>query len=50
MAGDLIGEMLRPLWLVWLVVVFGAVLVYAYRPGNRRRFEQQAQIPLRDDQ
>jgi len=45
-----IEDVLRPVWLVWLAVVFGAIVVYAYRPGNRRRFEQDGEIPLRDDQ
>jgi len=49
MPTSLIEEWLRPMWLVWLVVVFGAIVVYAYWPGHRRRFERLGEIPLRDD-
>ncbi|MHC5654375.1 cbb3-type cytochrome c oxidase subunit 3 [Stappia sp.] len=35
--------------LVYFVVLFAAVLFYALRPKNRRRFDEAAQIPLRED-
>ncbi len=35
--------------LAYFVVLFVAVLVYALSPSRRRRFEQDAQIPLRED-
>lgn len=35
--------------LLYFVVLFIAVLVYALRPKNRSRFEEAAQIPLRED-
>lgn len=35
--------------LVYLVVLFVAVLVYALRPGNRKTFEAAARRPLEDD-
>ncbi len=35
--------------LVYLVVLFAAVLVYALRPGNRKKFEDAARIPLEED-
>jgi cytochrome c oxidase cbb3-type subunit 4 len=37
----------------WGVVYFGAMLVlafaYALWPSNRKRFDEAAQVPLRDD-
>ncbi len=33
----------------YFVAVFLSVLVYALSPSRRRRFEQDAQIPLRED-
>jgi len=35
--------------LVYLVVLFAAVLVYALRPGNRKKFEDAARIPFEED-
>jgi cytochrome c oxidase cbb3-type subunit IV len=35
--------------LAYFVIVFAAVLVYALWPSRRRRFEEAAQIPLRED-
>ena len=40
---------LREFWVVWLMLVFGAIVFWAYRPKNRKRFEEDAQIPLKDD-
>jgi len=42
-------ETLRSLWLLWLLLLFGAVIWWAYRPKNRQRFEDDAQIPFRED-
>jgi cytochrome c oxidase cbb3-type subunit IV len=35
--------------LAYFVAVFLAVLAYALWPSRRHRFEQDAQIPLRED-
>lgn len=35
--------------LVFLVVLFLGVLGFALWPGNRRRFERAARIPLEED-
>lgn len=45
-----IVEGLRSLWLVWLILLFGAIMFWAFRPKNRRRFEDDARIPFKDDQ
>lgn len=44
-----ISEQFRPWWVVWLVVLFVGVVFWAYRPKNRKKFEDAAQIPLKDD-
>ena len=36
-------------WTVWAVVVFTGIVSWAVRPANRRRFEQDARIPLDDE-
>lgn len=35
--------------LVYLVVLFAAVLVYACWPRNRKKFEDAARIPFKED-
>jgi cytochrome c oxidase cbb3-type subunit 4 len=42
------GELLSTLWTVWAVVLFGGIAYWALRPANRRRFEDDARIPLND--
>ncbi len=39
----------RQIWVVWLLLVFVAIVFYAYRPKNRRHFDDCAQIPFRTD-
>jgi cytochrome c oxidase cbb3-type subunit 4 len=45
-----VWEALRPYWVVWLIILFAAVVFFAYRPKNKKRFEDAARIPLRDDE
>lgn len=42
-----IAEFVRSLWTVWLSLVFLAIGFYAFRPRNKRHFEECAQIPFR---
>jgi cytochrome c oxidase cbb3-type subunit 4 len=35
--------------LIYFVVLFAGVLVYAFWPGNRRKFERAARLPLKED-
>jgi len=35
--------------LVYLVALFVGVLIYALRPGARKKFEDAAQIPFKED-
>ena len=35
--------------LVYLVVLFLGVLVYAFRPGAKKKFDDAARIPLKED-
>ena len=41
-------DAVRPWWLVWMVILFGAIVFWALRPRNKRRFEEDAEIPFRD--
>jgi cytochrome c oxidase cbb3-type subunit IV len=35
--------------LLYLVVLFAGMLVYALRPGAKKQFDDAAQIPLKED-
>jgi len=35
--------------LVLMVIIFCAIAVWAYSPGMRKRMDDSAQIPMRDD-
>jgi cytochrome c oxidase cbb3-type subunit 4 len=39
----------RQFWGLWLMILFLGVIVWAYRPKNRDRFDDDAMIPLRDE-
>lgn len=44
-----IAEELQAWWVVWLMILFAVVVFWAFRPKNRRRFEEDAKIPFKDD-
>jgi cytochrome c oxidase cbb3-type subunit 4 len=46
---DSVGEVLASAWTVWAVLVFAIFMRWAWRPANRKRFEQDARIPLNDE-
>ncbi len=35
--------------LIFFVVLFAAVVLYAFWPGNKKRFERAAKMPLEKD-
>jgi len=41
---DSIVELARQAWVVWLVLLFGSIVYWAFRPGNKKRFEDDAMI------
>ena len=44
-----IVEVARSLWVVWLVVLFGSIVFWAFRPKNKKRFEEDANIIFKND-
>ena len=46
---DWFYETVRSLWSVWLMALFLAVVVYAMWPRNKKKFDEQARIPLEDE-
>ncbi|MGF1626359.1 MAG: cbb3-type cytochrome c oxidase subunit 3 [Alphaproteobacteria bacterium] len=47
---DAIYEFFRSLWVVWLGLIFLAIIAWALWPGNRKKFDHAANIPLKDDE
>jgi cytochrome c oxidase cbb3-type subunit 4 len=43
------SEFLRSLWVVWLMLIFLGIVAWAFWPGHKKRFEDDANIPFRDD-
>lgn len=37
------------IWFIGIPVVFVLILLYVFRPGAKRRYRSDAQIPFRDD-
>ena len=46
---EAIVDLARQLWVLWLTLAFIAIVFWAFRPANKRRFERDAEIPLKDD-
>lgn len=44
-----LSHLARPLWIVWMVLLFLCAFFYAVRPRNKRLFEDCARIPFRAD-
>jgi cytochrome c oxidase cbb3-type subunit IV len=44
-----IMETLGSLWVLWLFVLLIVVVWWAYRPKNKKRFEEDASIPFKDE-
>lgn len=40
---------LKSLWTVWLVLLFVGIVAWVYWPGQRKKMEAHARIPLEDD-
>ena len=40
---------LTPYWMMGMMVAFGAVVAWAFWPSHRARFEEDGQIPFKED-
>ncbi len=50
MSLEAIREFFASVWGLWLMAVFIGIVVWAFWPRNRKRFEEASRIPLRDDE
>ncbi|MCK6450352.1 MAG: cbb3-type cytochrome c oxidase subunit 3 [Alphaproteobacteria bacterium] len=46
---EALRAILKPAWTVWMMLLFAGIAIYAFWPGNRRRFDALGRIPLEDD-
>ena len=44
-----VNDVLRPLWGLWVMVLFLGIVFWAFRPKNKARFDAYGDIPLRDE-
>ncbi|MGE5145634.1 MAG: cbb3-type cytochrome oxidase subunit 3 [Candidatus Eiseniibacteriota bacterium] len=49
MAFGELDELIHSLWVVWLLVVFGGIIVWVMWPRRKKELEEQAKIPFKDD-
>ena len=45
----LLASLARELWVVWLLIIFSAIIFHAYRKRNKDHFADCAQIPFREE-
>ena len=50
MSLETLYEIARSTWVVWMVVLFSAIVLWAFLPRNKERFEEDAQIIFKDDE
>ena len=43
-------EIARSTWVVWMVLLFSAIVLWAFLPRNKKRFEEDATIIFNDDE
>jgi cytochrome c oxidase cbb3-type subunit 4 len=49
MTYDQVASISQVLALLFFIALFAAVLIYAFWPGNKKRFEEASKLPLEDD-
>ncbi len=42
-------DLARSTWVVWMVLLFGGIVLWAYLPGNKKRFEDDGEIIFKDE-
>ncbi|MCW8916192.1 MAG: cbb3-type cytochrome c oxidase subunit 3 [Magnetovibrio sp.] len=44
-----ITELARSAWVVWLTLIFASILFWAFRPKNKKRWEDDAMMIFKND-
>jgi len=42
-------EIARSSWVVWMIIVFFSIVLWAFLPRNKERFEEDAKIIFKDE-
>ncbi|MBC8267939.1 MAG: cbb3-type cytochrome c oxidase subunit 3 [Rhodospirillaceae bacterium] len=42
-------EIARSTWVIWMVMLFVGIVLWAYLPRNKKRFEEDANIIFKDE-
>ena len=43
-------EIARSIWVIWMVLLFTSIVLWAFLPRNKERFEEDANIIFKDDE
>ncbi len=46
---ETLSEIARSTWVVWMILVFAGIILWAFLPRNKKRFEEDAGIIFKDD-
>ena len=49
MEWDAILHFLRQFWVLWLFIIFVAIVVWTMWPSRKKELEEQGRIPFKDD-
>ena len=47
---EALSDTSRSAWVVWLMVLFGGILFWAFRAKNKNRSETDGKLPFADDE
>ena len=47
---DSLLPILKQFWVVWLIALFCGIVAYVYWPSRKRKMEDNANIPFRDEE
>lgn len=50
MTWETLYGVVRSLWVVWLMLIFLGIVVWAFWPGRKKKMEHASRIPLEDEQ
>ena len=50
MTYDAIAKFAQSWGLIYFGILFLGVLIYAFRPGNKKKFDEAARLPLEEDE
>lgn len=45
-----ISEIAGASWVLWLILLFAFIIFWAFRPKNKKRFEEDAKMIFKDDE